>query len=380
MDPRFNEIFSTPENEIFKVVFFPDRIYHARYLNATRSRRYRYNVQEVRGKLDLIVLKGEVYMDGLFLSNFIRIEYRAGRLVELAREQGRFVRGELLAWLRLYVPDRPAVEGTVKLHYDRWIDAYQVEIWQTLEPLEGRRHDFLLLDMMGRTGQITGVPAFTEALGDVKAIRTLELAFSENDRDLPFGYGIAPDQRQWDNNFLSSHQEPRTNNPSDARNTIDDANYLITFQRGWFFPQARDTAPVRYLNGMMDEGNTDAKPNNIIEMRWLLQREFGGSVVFFHEVTIPPGTVEGTHQHIGSEELYFITEGKGIAYMREGDDPSTDHYPTVTREIYGIGPRNCKELPVQPGSIIFTKSGGMHGIRNDGPTPLRFVAFLYHTS
>jgi mannose-6-phosphate isomerase-like protein (cupin superfamily) len=380
MDPRFNEIFSTPENEIFKVVFFPDRIYHARYLNATRSRRYRYNVQEVRGKLDLIVLKGEVYMDGLFLSNFIRIEYRAGRLVELAREQGRFVRGELLAWLRLYVPDRPAVEGTVKLHYDRWIDAYQVEIWQTLEPLEGRRHDFLLLDMMGRTGQITGVPAFTEALGDVKAIRTLELAFSENDRDLPFGYGIAPDQRQWDNNFLSSHQEPRTNNPSDARNTIDDANYLITFQRGWFFPQARDTAPVRYLNGMMDEGNTDAKPNNIIEMRWLLQREFGGSVVFFHEVTIPPGTVEGTHQHIGSEELYFITEGKGIAYMREGDDPSTDHYPTVTREIYGIGARNCKELPVQPGSIIFTKSGGMHGIRNDGPTPLRFVAFLYHTS
>jgi mannose-6-phosphate isomerase-like protein (cupin superfamily) len=380
MDPRFNEIFSTPENEIFKVVFFPDRIYHARYLNATRSRRYRYNVQEVRGKLDLIVLKGEVYMDGLFLSNFIRIEYRAGRLVELAREQGRFVRGELLAWLRLYVPDRPPVEGTVKLHYDRWIDAYQVEIWQTLEPLEGRRHDFLLLDMMGRTGQITGVPAFTEALGDVKAIRTLELAFSENDRDLPFGYGIAPDQRQWDNNFLSSHQEPRTNNPSDARNTIDDANYLITFQRGWFFPQARDTAPVRYLNGMMDEGNTDAKPNNIIEMRWLLQREFGGSVVFFHEVTIPPGTVEGTHQHIGSEELYFITEGKGIAYMREGDDPSTDHYPTVTREIYGIGARNCKELPVQPGSIIFTKSGGMHGIRNDGPTPLRFVAFLYHTS
>ena len=51
MDPRFNDIFTSPENDIFKVVFFPDRIYHARYLNATRSRRYRYNVQEVRGKL-----------------------------------------------------------------------------------------------------------------------------------------------------------------------------------------------------------------------------------------------------------------------------------------------------------------------------------------
>ena len=104
-------------------------------------------------------------------------------------------------------------------------------------------------------------------------------------------------------------------------------------------------------------------------------------MVFFHEVTIPPGTIEGTHQHIGSEELYFITEGKGFAYMREGDDPAADaKYPTVTREIYGIGSRRCKELPVQPGSIIFTKSGGMHGIRNDGSEPLRFVAFLYHTA
>src|SRR6185436_11359838 len=100
VDPSFNDIFTSPDNDIFKVVFFPDRIYHARYLNATRSRRYRYNVQEVRGKFDTIVLKGEVYMDGLFLSNFVRIEYRAGRLVEAAREKGRFVRGELLAWLR----------------------------------------------------------------------------------------------------------------------------------------------------------------------------------------------------------------------------------------------------------------------------------------
>jgi oxalate decarboxylase/phosphoglucose isomerase-like protein (cupin superfamily) len=39
-----------------------------------------------------------------------------------------------------------------------------------------------------------------------------------------------------------------------------------------------------------------------------------------------------------------------------------------------------KELPVRPGSIIFTKSGGMHGIRNAGVAPLRFVAFLYHSS
>ena len=44
MDPRFNEMFDSVENQIFKVVFYPDRIYHAAYFNATRSLRYRYNV------------------------------------------------------------------------------------------------------------------------------------------------------------------------------------------------------------------------------------------------------------------------------------------------------------------------------------------------
>jgi hypothetical protein len=35
VDTRFEQIFTQPENEIFRVVFFPDRIYHARYLNAS---------------------------------------------------------------------------------------------------------------------------------------------------------------------------------------------------------------------------------------------------------------------------------------------------------------------------------------------------------
>jgi hypothetical protein len=31
-------------------------------------------------------------------------------------------------------------------------------------------------------------------------------------------------------------------------------------------------------------------------MRWVVQRELGSGNVYFHEVTIPPGTVEGTHK------------------------------------------------------------------------------------
>jgi len=57
MDPRFDEMFDDPFNQIFKVVFYPDRVYHAAYFNATRSTRYRYNVREVRNAFDVIVLK-----------------------------------------------------------------------------------------------------------------------------------------------------------------------------------------------------------------------------------------------------------------------------------------------------------------------------------
>ena len=101
MHPAFSDIHTHPENDIFRVVFFPDRIYHARALNATRSVRYRYNVREVRVKANIIVMRGEVYLDGAFYSNFLRIEYRADRLVEAAREVGRFVRDAVIAWVKL---------------------------------------------------------------------------------------------------------------------------------------------------------------------------------------------------------------------------------------------------------------------------------------
>ena len=379
-DGKFNDRFTAPWNEIFKVVFFPDRIYHAEYLNATKSARYRYNVQEVRNYLDINVIKGEVYLDGQFLTNFLRLEYSSKRLVEQARGNNRFIKNSVIAWIKLLpINSQNIAEARVKLNYCPWIDAYQVEIWETLEPPSTTHHDFQILDQMGREGSITRVGVFNPALREVKAIKQLELAFRENDRNLPSGYPVSDDQASWDNAYLRSHQEPRTPDPSSSQNTILDQNYLIDFQRGWFL-QASDILPVRYLNAMMDDNNPDIKNDNIIEMRWIVQRELGGSNIFFHEVTIPPGTVEGTHQHIGTEELYYITKGEGIAYMRVGDDPATDSFPTVTRNVMGLGDREFKELPVKTGSVIFTKSGGMHGIRNPGTEPLKFVAFLYHTS
>ena len=139
---------------------------------------------------------------------------------------------------------------------------------------------------------------------------------------------------------------------------------------------------------MESDKNPDARDDNIIAMRWLFQRELGGSMIFFHEVTIPPGKVEGNHQHVGSEELYYIVAGSGIAYLRVGDDPATDAkddkgkdvFNTVSREVMGIGRKDFRELPVSAGCMIFTKSGGMHGIRNTSKADdLKFVAFLYQS-
>jgi oxalate decarboxylase/phosphoglucose isomerase-like protein (cupin superfamily) len=386
MEPKFEEIFTSPENSVFQVVFFPDRIYHAQYLNATRSSRYRYNVQEVRTKGDANILKGEVYLDGRYLTNFLRIEYHPARLTEITRLKSRFLGHKINTFVKLLSGDSNFTqEANVTMHYCDWISAYQVEIWESLEAPQGSRHDFKVISQMGKEMPITRVPQFSLPIRDIKQLKKLQLAFSEYHIDLPFGNEI--DEPQWDNNFFRSHQEPRTNEPSSQQNTIKDWNYEVNFQRGWFL-NSHDVQPVRYLNAMMEaQKNEDARPDNVIEMRWILQREFGGKVAYFHEVNIPPGKVEGTHHHIGSEELYYIVEGEGIGYMAVGDDPSLDaidpvtnrpKYPTVEREIFGIGRKACKELPIGPGSVIYTKSGGFHGIRNTGDKPLKFVAFLYH--
>lgn len=378
MDSRFNDILDLPENNIFRVVFYPDRIYHAQHLAAARSPRYRYNVMEVRTQVDITVLKGEVYRDELYMANFVRIEYRAHRLTELAREQGRTPRGEILAYVKL-LPDNAAntAEATLRLHYSRPVDAYQVEVWNNLEGPDATPHDFTVLDLIGWQREITRVPAFDAALADIRGIRRLEIACRENDRDLPFGYRIG--NPQWDNNYMRNFQAPISPEPSSDANTVIVENYLINFQRGWYLNSA-DVAPVRYRNPLMEDDNPDRHQDNVIEMRWILQRELGSNLVFFHEVIIPPGKVEGTHRHIGSEELYYIVEGEGIAYLGENDDPTLTPFPLVERTIFGVGKKLCRELPVAPGHVIYTKSGGIHGIRNPGTKPLRFVAFLYHSA
>lgn len=385
MDTGFDKLATDPWAQVFQVVFFPDRIYHAQYLNATRSTRYRYNVSEVRGKADINVLKGEVYLDGLRLCNFLRIEYRASRLVETSREKNRFLSQTVEANIRVSLREPPHENGEawVSLDYCPWIDAYQVELWETLEPPLSTRHDYQVLSMMGYRGAITVVPQFAKALEKIDDLRWVNLLFRQDELESPNRRSIPVSEVALDNYYKRNVQVPNTQDPSSSKNTVPEDSYGVDFQRGWYFANVtQDIQPVRYLNAMMDDDNKARRPGNIVEMRWILQQEFGGSVVFFHEVTIPPGVVEGTHRHIGSEELYYVVEGEGFAYLAVKDNPAlTDaHGPIVERDIYGFGPRLCRRLKVGPGSVIFTKSGGIHGIENLGAVNLKFVAFLYHSA
>ena len=91
MDPRLITVAEDPANTIFAVVFFPDRIYHQEYLNATRSPRYRYNVQEVRGYHEVLCLKGRVFLDGALYCNFLRLEYRGTRQTEAVSTKKRLL-------------------------------------------------------------------------------------------------------------------------------------------------------------------------------------------------------------------------------------------------------------------------------------------------
>ncbi len=407
MDRRFQDIASHPSNRVFHVVFFPDRIYHAAYLNATRSSRYRYNVMEVRSKAEVTVLKGEVYLDGAFYTNFLRIEYRSARLVESVRIKNRMLGATVRCRFRVWMDteerglnQNQILDHTaeiVKLHYCPWVDAYQVELWQTLEPPPGNVHDFDVVPMIGKDGSITRRRTLSGKLAEVKRIREVDLEFFENDEMEYSGYFLptpgpfdpARDLNQpqddpglpaRDNFYMRNLQVPNDPFPSD-RNTVQKANYTLTFIRNFYIPSSAMVAPVRYRNAMMDERHPLRRDDNIIAMRWLLQEELGGSLVFFHEVEIEPGKIEGTHQHIGSEELYYIVEGEGFAYLGANDSPAIAHYETVKQPVFGLDPKDVKKVPVGPGAVIFTKSGGIHGIENtSADKPLKFVAFLYHSA
>ena len=373
MAVHFDALFSGPETDLALVVAYPDLIYHARYqAAAAASHRYRYAIADVRNKHDITVLRGVVFLDGQRCADFLRIEYRAGRLISLARAAGRRLGDAVLAWIRL----DGGPQAMVRLLHCPVLGGYHVELWDTLASPAGLHHDFAVLDLMGRDAPITRPAALAGALANAARVRHVELAFREADRTAPDGWLIA--RPLWDNNLQAAIHVPRSNAPDDPANRQDDPNYFIDFARGFFRP-AGSVPPTSFRNWQMAASDPDAADANVVSRRWLAQREFAGRMVHCFEGTVPPGASEGCHRHVSAEELIYVVAGQGVAYVGAGDLADADCYPPAVRPVFGIGDRPCRELPLGPGAAVYTKSGGVHGLRNTGGAPLTYVAFLYQT-
>ena len=66
-------------------------------------------------------------------------------------------------------------------------------------------------------------------------------------------------------------------------------------------------------------------------------------------MTIPAGTQFGRHIHDGSEELYVILKGHGMALLED------------------------EEHSVGPGDLLMLHNQGCHGLRNDGPDAIELL-------
>lgn len=76
-------------------------------------------------------------------------------------------------------------------------------------------------------------------------------------------------------------------------------------------------------------------------VRTLLTDEFDSSMKYVRELTLEPGSSIGMHKHENDEEIYYVISGSGIMIV---DD---------------------EENPVKEGDIVLTKSGSIHGLRNN---------------
>lgn len=90
-------------------------------------------------------------------------------------------------------------------------------------------------------------------------------------------------------------------------------------------------------------------PDNAIALEWISHRNSRAQTHSLAEITVPPGVTVKTHYHKLTEEVYFITQGKGIMYL-EGE-----------------------RHEVVPGDAIVILPGERHGIENATGEPLEMI-------
>ena len=337
MDPRFNDIFTSPRTRSSRSSSTPTASTTPPTSTRPAARAIATTCSRCANAFDIIVLKGEVYSTALFLSNLLRVEYRAGRLTEVAREKRRgscatscgrdqAVRSGSDVGRR----PAPARRRRFMLHYDSWIDAYQVrDLGDARAAARARPTISRCSIRSAATGPITACRRSRTSSATSSALRRLELVVPRERRRS----AVRLSDRQRRNGTTTTCATIRcrsTQQPSDHQNTVDGQLLPDRFPARPLLHELDESRRCATATAMMDARQPGrARDDNIIEMRWVLQREFAGSVVFFHKVTIPPGAIEGTHQHIGTEELYCIVEGRGSPTWATATIPANETYPLV---------------------------------------------------
>jgi len=78
-------------------------------------------------------------------------------------------------------------------------------------------------------------------------------------------------------------------------------------------------------------------------------RPWSSGFRYFHDDVLEPGASIGEHNHDGTEEIYFVVEGKGTMIL------------------------DGKQHPIGPGDLSLVESGHSHGIMNSNESTMRLL-------
>jgi quercetin dioxygenase-like cupin family protein len=90
-----------------------------------------------------------------------------------------------------------------------------------------------------------------------------------------------------------------------------------------------------------------------ITIRWVLGRPEGAPSFAMRVIEFENGAVFAAHEHPYEHEI-FVLEGEGVVTGRD------------------------REIPMRRGMAILVPAGTVHGYRNEGGGPLRFICVIPH--
>jgi hypothetical protein len=149
--------------------------------NAALSARYSYNFLLGTHLSPITVVASEVYLDGQFLCYCLRLECASEQRWEPLPP------GSLFAKIQLFFEEGiPSPPVFIKLYQNSRNASHQAEIWETLEPHNGRGHDLKVQSLMGYGGPITRDRSLGKALNNLPQLKRVEITLMHKQEDTSF--------------------------------------------------------------------------------------------------------------------------------------------------------------------------------------------------